>query len=191
MSAAVEDRFAKLIGDERHFESINIWRSANGETIRMMPLAVCASPSVKPADIVFGDGQNTGNIRQYMKVVDQRLIHGPHQRWYYFPDMTPDEVLLLRQYDTRKEPAHRLPHGSSRPQHGGRRPHAHNHRSPHATHPRPRNRQAGTDGPVQGPDPNDLRRRPPLQLVEWPDRELRPTARGCGYLGACPVERSS
>ena len=103
MSAAVEDRFARLIPEDRHFESINIWRSANGEAIGMMPLAVCASPSVKPDDIVFGDGQNTGNIRQYMKVVDQRLIHGPHQRWYYFPDMTPDEVLLLRQYDTRKE----------------------------------------------------------------------------------------
>ncbi|MYB38172.1 MAG: hypothetical protein F4Y26_12515 [Gammaproteobacteria bacterium] len=103
MSAAVEDRFAGLIPDDRHFESINIWRSADGGTIRMMPLAVCASPSVKPDDIVFGDGQNTGNIRQYMKVVDQRLIHGAHQRWYYFPDMTPDEVLLFRQYDTRKE----------------------------------------------------------------------------------------
>ena len=103
MSPAVEDRFAKLVGDERHFESINIWRSANGETVRMMPLAVCDMLSVKPDDIVFGDGQNTGNIKQYMKVVDQRLIHGPHQRWYYFADIAPDEVLLFRQYDTRQE----------------------------------------------------------------------------------------
>ena len=69
----------------------------------MMPLAVCDMRSVTPDDIVFGDGQNTGNIKQYTKVVDQRLIHGPHQRWYYFPDMTPDEVLLFRQYDTRQE----------------------------------------------------------------------------------------
>ena len=103
MCAAVEGRFKRLIPDERHFESINIWRSANGETVRMMPLAVCDMRSVKPEDIVFGDGQNTGNIRQYTKVVDQRLIHGPHQRWYYFPDMTADEVLLFRQYDTRQE----------------------------------------------------------------------------------------
>ena len=103
MCAAVEDRFARIVPDQRHFESINIWRSANGEPIRMMPLAVCDMRSVRPEDIVFGDGQNTGNIQQYTKVVDQRLIHGGHQRWYYFADMTADEVLLFRQYDTRQE----------------------------------------------------------------------------------------
>ena len=103
MCAAVEQRLAVVVPDERHFQSVNIWRSANAETIEMMPLAVCAMPSVRPDDIVFGDGQNTGNIKQYTKVVDQRLIHGAHQRWYYFPRMTPDEVLLFRQYDTRQE----------------------------------------------------------------------------------------
>lgn len=103
MCAAVEGRFSKLIPDERHFESINIWRSANRQTVQMMPLAVCDMRSVRPDDIVFGDGQNTGNIKQYTKVVDQRLIHGPHQRWYYFSDIAPDEVLLFRQYDTRQE----------------------------------------------------------------------------------------
>ena len=103
MSPAVEDRFLTLVSDERHFESINIWRSANRETVRMMPLAVCDMRSVKPDDIVFGDGQNTGNIKQYTKVVDQRLIHGPHQRWCYFSNIAPDEVLLFRQYDTRQE----------------------------------------------------------------------------------------
>ena len=103
MSPAVEDRFHRIVPDARHFESINIWRSAIPETVRLMPLAVCDMRSVRPDDIVFGDGQNTGNIKQYTKVVDQRLIHGPHQRWYYFPNMTPEEVLLFRQYDTRQE----------------------------------------------------------------------------------------
>lgn len=103
MSPAVEDGFRRVVPDDRHFESINIWRSAVPETVRMMPLAVCDMRSVRIDDIVFGDGQNTGNIKQYTKVVDQRLIHGPHQRWCYFPDMTPDEVLPFRQYDTRQE----------------------------------------------------------------------------------------
>ena len=103
MCAAVEDRFARLIPDERHFESINIWRSTTPEAIHTMPLAVCDMRSVAPSDIVFGDGQNTSNIKQYTKVVDQRLIHSAGQRWYYFPAMTSDEVLLFRQYDTRQE----------------------------------------------------------------------------------------
>ena len=104
MCAAVEDAFRRIVPDQRHFESINIWRSVKpGETVQMMPLAVCDMRSVNPDDIVFGDGTNTGDIRQYRKVVDQRLIHSPEQRWHYFPDMTADEVLLFRQYDTRQE----------------------------------------------------------------------------------------
>ncbi|MDA0790614.1 MAG: CmcJ/NvfI family oxidoreductase [Proteobacteria bacterium] len=103
MCAWVEERFTSVVPDERHFQSINIWRSADRRAIQMMPLAVCDMTSVAPEDIVFGDGMNTGNIRQYTKLVDQRIIHAAHQRWYYYPDMTPDEVLLFRQYDTRQE----------------------------------------------------------------------------------------
>ena len=104
MCAAAEDAFRKIIPEERHFESVNLWRSTErGQTVQMMPLAVCDMTSVVPGDIVFGDGTNTGDIRMYRKVVDQRLIHSPEQRWYYFPDMTEDEVLLFRQYDTRQD----------------------------------------------------------------------------------------
>ncbi len=104
MCAAVENGFRRIVPDQRHFQSINIWRSVKpGETVQMMPLAVCDMRSVAPRDIVFGDGTNTGDIRQYRKVVDQRLIHSPRQRWYYFPNMTADEALLFRQYDTRQE----------------------------------------------------------------------------------------
>ena len=103
MCAAVEKAFLKLIPDERHFESINLWRSTErGQTVQMMPLAVCDMTTVQSDDIVFGDGMNTGDIRMYRKVVDQRLIHSTAQRWYYFPDMTEDEVLIFRQYDTRQ-----------------------------------------------------------------------------------------
>ena len=104
MCAAVEERFNRILPDKRHFQSINIWRSTKrGELVKMMPLAVCAMGSVDPQDIVFGDGQNTHNIKQYTKVVDQRIIYSAKQTWYYFPDMTQDEVLLFRQYDTRQE----------------------------------------------------------------------------------------
>ena len=104
MCAVVEDAFRRIIPDERHFESINIWRSTKlDELIETMPLAVCDMRSIDPNDIVFGDGMNTGNIKQYTKVVDQRIVHSPGQRWYYFPDMSPDEVLIFRQYDTRQE----------------------------------------------------------------------------------------
>ncbi len=104
MCAAIERHFDRVVPDQRHFESLNIWRSTDpNQPVQMMPLAVCDMCSIEPEDIVFGDGMSTANIRQYMKVVDQRLIHTPRQRWYYFPNMTPDEVLVFRQYDTRQE----------------------------------------------------------------------------------------
>merc|ERR550532_1609785 len=97
----IEDTFEKLT---RHFEMLNIWRSTDKKrNVAMMPLALCDMRSVDPADIVFGDGVNTGNVRQYLKIVDQRIVHNPCQRWYFFPQMTPDEVLVFRQYDTRQE----------------------------------------------------------------------------------------
>ena len=103
MCAAVENAFSRIVPDDRHFESINIWRSADRVQIQMMPLAVCDIGSISPDDVVFGDGMNTGNIRQYTKVVDQRIIHSALQRWYYYPNIEPDEVLIFRQYDTREE----------------------------------------------------------------------------------------
>ena len=44
----------RLVPDERHFESINIWRSAIPETVFTMPLALCDMRSAAERDIVFG-----------------------------------------------------------------------------------------------------------------------------------------
>ena len=35
------------------------------------------------------------------------VAYSPQQRWYYYPRMTPDEVLLFKQYDTRAEEKNR------------------------------------------------------------------------------------
>lgn len=91
---------------DRHFESINVWRSTDPDHARpitMMPLALCSMPSVAAADVAYIDGVDTGDVRQYKKVVSQCIVHNPAQRWYYFPRLAPDEVLLFRQYDTRAE----------------------------------------------------------------------------------------
>ena len=103
MCAAIE-RVIDLVVDNQHFESINIWHSTKKyENIQMVPLAVCEVRSIDPNDIVFCDGIKTGNVRQFRKVVSQQLVYSTSQRWYYFPNMSPDEILLVRQYDTRQE----------------------------------------------------------------------------------------
>jgi hypothetical protein len=48
--------------DDRHFESINVWRTAENDCdIEMMPLCVCSMETMAPGDIVFGDGQVSWN----------------------------------------------------------------------------------------------------------------------------------
>lgn len=78
----------------RRFAIVNVWRSIRG-TVRCAPLAVCDAASVAPEDLVpvrRESRQRSGEIQQ--------SLHNPAHRWYYFPDMTPDEALLIKTYDT-------------------------------------------------------------------------------------------
>jgi hypothetical protein len=40
------------------------------------------------------------------------LAHNPAHRWYFFPDMQPNEALLIKCYDSDKTKARFTPHGS-------------------------------------------------------------------------------
>jgi hypothetical protein len=73
---------------------VNLWRPI-GETVESSPLALCDSRSIAltdlvPSDLVYPDkvGETYG------------FVFDPRHRWYYFPLMTPDEVLLLKIYDS-------------------------------------------------------------------------------------------
>lgn len=104
LSPYVEDIVSGTGG--RHFAVINVWRTVDrARPIDVMPLAVCDARTVDPDDIVYADLLRLP--KPPTKFVDCRLIHDPEQRWYYFPRMTPNEALLFRQYDTRREEAHR------------------------------------------------------------------------------------
>ena len=81
---------------ERRVVQVNVWRSING-TVKTAPLAVLdgntMSPSdLIPCDIVYPDRK--GEI--------YAVAHNPGHRWYYFPHMTSDEVLLFKGYDSER-----------------------------------------------------------------------------------------
>jgi len=73
---------------------INVWRPIRGP-LRTMPLAVCDASSMRPGDFVACDliyRDRMGEI--YYVAYDMR------HRWYYYPDMQRDEVLLLECFDS-------------------------------------------------------------------------------------------
>ncbi len=89
-----EEEAARLATSGARIIQVNVWRPIRGP-VQRAPLAVVDSSSLRPEDLVATDQvfpDRVGEIYQ--------LAHAPTQRWYYAPDMTPDEVLLLKGWDS-------------------------------------------------------------------------------------------
>lgn len=84
---------AALRLDGRH-AVINVWRPI-GEIVRQAPLAVCDARSIAPADLIPTDLVYADRVGEVYSV-----RYDPRHRWYYYPDMRPDEVLLIKTYDS-------------------------------------------------------------------------------------------
>jgi hypothetical protein len=73
---------------------VNLWRPI-GETVQSSPLALCDSRSIALNDLVASDLVYPDKVGE-----TYALVFNPRHRWYYFPNMTPDEYLLLKIYDS-------------------------------------------------------------------------------------------
>ncbi len=96
-------RVRDLLGDDAEkllrgrVQIINVWRPIRGP-LRDAPLAVCDARSVHaedlvPSDLVYPD--RTGET--------YAVTYNQAHRWFYFPDMQPDEALLLKCYDSKND----------------------------------------------------------------------------------------
>ena len=73
---------------------VNLWRPIRGP-LRDAPLAVCdartvAAGDLVPSDLVYRDRVGETYASRY----------NPEHRWFYVPEMQPDEALLLKCYDS-------------------------------------------------------------------------------------------
>jgi hypothetical protein len=86
-----------------HIAFVNLWRPIVGPVLDN-PLAVCDARSVAPEDLVATDIHHFGE--QDLTVPRHRgqiysVRHNPAHRWFYVSEMRPDELLLLKCYDSR------------------------------------------------------------------------------------------
>lgn len=79
---------------ERRFAIVNVWRSTGGPVLTA-PLALCDAASLAPEDLVSVKRQAKQRIGEI-----QQAVYDPAHRWYYFPEMTADEALLIKTYDS-------------------------------------------------------------------------------------------
>jgi hypothetical protein len=73
---------------------INLWRPIRGP-LRDAPLAVCDAASVDSEDLVPSD-----LVYQNRTGETYGVNYNPAHRWFYVPEMQPDEALLLKCYDS-------------------------------------------------------------------------------------------
>jgi hypothetical protein len=103
-------RLREILGEaaeswaSRRFAIINVWRPLFGP-VEDAPLAVCDARSVRPEELVACDLVFRDRVGE-----TYALAYGPEQRWFYYPRMRRDEVLLLKCYDSREDVARFSPH---------------------------------------------------------------------------------
>ena len=79
------------------FAIINVWRPIRGP-VQESPLAVCDAQSLQQDDFITSDLMYPHRRGEIYTVTFR-----PAHQWYYFPQMQPDEALLLKCYDSAED----------------------------------------------------------------------------------------
>jgi hypothetical protein len=102
-----EGEARRLAASGARIIQINVWRPIRGPVERS-PLALADADSIRPEDLIATDQVFPDRVGEIY-----HLAHHPGQRWYYAPLMTPDEVLLIKGYDSLADGRARFtPHGA-------------------------------------------------------------------------------
>jgi hypothetical protein len=112
-AASGPQRLRDVLGKEaevllkQRFAIVNAWRPIRGP-LRDAPLAMCDVRSVAPGDLVAADLiYRDRNGENYL------MRYRPGHRWFYAPDMSADEVMLLKCYNSAEDGRSRfVPHTS-------------------------------------------------------------------------------
>ena len=79
---------------KNRFAVINVWRPICGP-VEENPLAVCDARTIAPQDLVIHNLMYRDRVGEVYS-----LVYNPEHRWFYFPHMQKNEVMLLKCYDS-------------------------------------------------------------------------------------------
>lgn len=86
---------APALEGTKRFAIINVSRSIAREPVVTHPLALCDSQSVEPDQLVVFEIHYRDRIGE-----NYFAKHSPRHQWFYYPSMTGDEALLIKQWDS-------------------------------------------------------------------------------------------
>ena len=93
-------RVRDLMGDQaeellkRRFAIVQVWRPIR-HPVESWPLAIADARSLSPDDMVVTERRYANRIGQ-----TSAITWNPDHRWYWFPQMRPDEALVFKVYDS-------------------------------------------------------------------------------------------
>jgi hypothetical protein len=82
---------------QRRFAIVQVWRPIR-HPVECWPLAIADAQSLSPADMVVTERRYEDRIGQ-----TSAITYNPAHRWYWFPQMRPDEALVFKVYDSMKD----------------------------------------------------------------------------------------
>lgn len=77
------------------FSIINVWRNIAAEPVATHPLALCDARTVSPGDLVVFEIHYPDRVGE-----NYFAKHAQGHRWVYFPRLSRDEALLIKQWDS-------------------------------------------------------------------------------------------
>jgi hypothetical protein len=92
----IEPKMAgKALENGGRFAIINVWRNIATEPVATNPLALCDAHTVEPEDLVVFEIHYQDRIGE-----NYFAKHSPRHHWYYYPHITHEEALLIKQWDS-------------------------------------------------------------------------------------------
>lgn len=89
-----EEEGERLLASGARVVQVNVWRPIRGP-VRRSPLAIADGSSVADEELVATDQVFPDRVGEIY-----HLTYGSEQRWYYASDMQPDEILLIKGWDS-------------------------------------------------------------------------------------------
>jgi hypothetical protein len=82
---------------QKHFINMNLWRPIR--PVERMPLGICDAQSVSREDLIpiVISGRPSDPASPFS---GYNIAYNPKHRWYYYPNMQPDEVLAFKVFDS-------------------------------------------------------------------------------------------
>lgn len=89
------DAVSRMLDSDGRFAFINVWRNIDDTPVVSEPLALCNSQSVAPEDLVVFEIHYPDRIGE-----NYFAKYASRHEWWYYPAVTRDEALLIKQWDT-------------------------------------------------------------------------------------------